>query len=203
MIKVSVIIPVWNQEKLILKCLDSIPTRDDLEVIVINDKSTDGTLSTILNYPCRWNKLVVINQHKNTGPGPARDFGVRISQGDRFYFLDSDDWLLTDNWSLVVDRLDSEYRNYDIVKVKCERNNGGIDRYGTSLNNAFIRKSIVGDITHKYKMYDSEDCDFGERLVKEKSPTQIITPEAGFHYNYPREKSLSWYARKKITFKVD
>ena len=45
--KVSVIIPVYNQEELIIRCLDSIPKRDDIEIIVINDGSTDKTLHTL------------------------------------------------------------------------------------------------------------------------------------------------------------
>ncbi len=93
MTKVSVIVPAYNAEKTIKKCIDSImnQTFDDYEVIVINDGSTDNTkdlLDMYKNNP----KLRVINK-KNGGIGAARNDGIKEAKGDYITFVDSDDYV--------------------------------------------------------------------------------------------------------------
>lgn len=91
--KVSVIIPVYNAEKYIEKCLDTVcsQTLKDLEIIVINDGSVDNSLKIINEYKNKDERIVVINS-KNQGPSGARNQGLDIAKGDYIGFVDADDW---------------------------------------------------------------------------------------------------------------
>ena len=92
MTKVSVIVPAYNAEKTIKRCLDSImnQTFDDYEVIVINDGSTDNTKDLLDMY--KDPRLHIINK-KNGGIGAARNDGIKASCGDYITFVDSDDYV--------------------------------------------------------------------------------------------------------------
>lgn len=91
--KFSVIIPVYNVEKYLKDCLDSIvnQTFTDFEVICINDESTDGSLEILNQYADKDERFVVITQ-KNQGQGVARNDAIKIAKGDYIVFLDPDDW---------------------------------------------------------------------------------------------------------------
>jgi len=92
--KVSVIIPVYNTEKYLHECLDSVikQTLKEIEIICVNDGSTDGSLSILDEYAARDNRIIVITQ-ENKGAGVARNTGLEIARGEYLYFLDSDDLL--------------------------------------------------------------------------------------------------------------
>ncbi len=94
MIKVSVIIPVFNTEKYISKCLSSLvnQTLDDIEIICVNDGSTDNSLEIIEKIANNDARIKIINQeHKKQGA--ARNAGLRIAEGEYIGFVDSDDWV--------------------------------------------------------------------------------------------------------------
>jgi len=91
---VSVIIPVFNGEEYIEKCLDSVvnQTLKELEIIIINDGSIDNTLAIISTYSQFDNRIKIINQI-NQKQGAARNRGLEIAQGDYVVFLDADDYI--------------------------------------------------------------------------------------------------------------
>ncbi len=95
MAKISIIIPAYNTEKYIRKCLDSAlsQTLRDIEIIVINDCSTDNTLSIIKTYSQKDGRIKIVDFLKNMGNGYGRNEGLKIARGDFIMFLDSDDWL--------------------------------------------------------------------------------------------------------------
>lgn len=90
--KFSIIIPVYNVEKYIKKCIDSIMNQSfkDFEVIVVNDGTPDNSIELIKDYPIK-----IINQ-KNQGISVARNNGVKHAQGEYIIFIDSDDWIEKD-----------------------------------------------------------------------------------------------------------
>lgn len=96
--KISVIVPVYNMEKYIGECLDSIlrQTLVDLEVIIINDGSTDSSLAIIREYQERDGRIVVIDK-ANAGVGAARNDGIKAATGDYLAFMDPDDLYASDN----------------------------------------------------------------------------------------------------------
>lgn len=91
---VSVIIPVYNVEKYLAQCLDSVinQTLRDIEIICVNDGSTDGSLEILKQYAARDNRIKIINQ-SNQGLSCSRNNALKIATGEYIDFLDSDDWL--------------------------------------------------------------------------------------------------------------
>lgn len=91
---VSIIIPVYNSETTIAKCLFSIikQTLQDIEIIVINDGSTDNSLPIIRLFEKYDSRIVVIN-NSNKGQGLSRNEGVKLAKGEYVAFVDSDDWI--------------------------------------------------------------------------------------------------------------
>ena len=92
--KISVIIPVYNTEKYLRQCLDSVinQTLKDIEIICINDGSTDNSLRILEEYAKSDTRINIINQ-KNHGQGYARNKGLEITSGEYIAFLDSDDFV--------------------------------------------------------------------------------------------------------------
>lgn len=86
-LKISIVIPVYNRETLIYKCLDSIYKTDypNFEVIVVDDGSTDNSTKTAQKFPCK-----IIKLKKNKGVAYARNIGAKNAKGDILYFVDSD-----------------------------------------------------------------------------------------------------------------
>ncbi|MCL2144784.1 MAG: glycosyltransferase [Endomicrobia bacterium] len=92
MIKISVIIPVYNAEKHLKQCLDSVinQTLKDIEIICVNDGSTDNSLKILKEYAERDSRILIVEQ-ENQGAGAARNNGLAHAKGEYLSFLDSDD----------------------------------------------------------------------------------------------------------------
>ena len=94
--KVSVIIPVYNTEKYLRECLDSVvnQTLRDIEIICVDDGSTDGSLEILHEYAAKDSRFSVFSQ-ENSGQSVARNVAMKCAHGKYFFFLDSDDYLET------------------------------------------------------------------------------------------------------------
>ena len=103
MTDISVIIPVYNGEKYIRKCLDSVinQTKKEIEIVVVNDGSTDNTESIIKEYK---DKRIKYFKNTNHGIGYSRNFGVSKSSGKYIMFLDSDDYIDKDECKLLYEK---------------------------------------------------------------------------------------------------
>jgi glycosyltransferase involved in cell wall biosynthesis len=103
--KVSVIVPVYNLEGYLRQCLDSLvhQTLDGLEIIVVNDGSTDDSLSVAREYERKHSNVHVISQD-NQGSSVARNTGMKHAGGRYIGFLDSDDWASLDMFESLYDR---------------------------------------------------------------------------------------------------
>ena len=95
--KVSIVIPVYNVEKYLRECLDSVVNQSlrDIEIICINDGSTDNSFKILEEYKSKEIRLQVLSQ-KNGGQSKARNAGLEVATGEYIYFLDSDDYIKTD-----------------------------------------------------------------------------------------------------------
>ncbi|RAI11984.1 MAG: glycosyltransferase family 2 protein [Candidatus Melainabacteria bacterium] len=93
-IKVSVIVPVYNVEKYLRECLESLvnQTLKDIEIICINDGSEDSSLEILNEYASKDSRFVIINQ-ENSGQSVARNKGFDVAKGEYIGFVDSDDWV--------------------------------------------------------------------------------------------------------------
>ena len=94
---VSVIIPVFNVEEYLEECINSIlrQTLTDIEIICINDGSTDSSPDILKKYAEQDRRITVYSQD-NCGLSAARNLGMRAARGRYTYFIDSDDWLERD-----------------------------------------------------------------------------------------------------------
>ena len=104
---VSILIPAYNAEKTINRCLDSIlcQTFQDIELIIVNDGSTDSTLSILSNYAENDKRIIVYNQ-PNQGVSAARNTGLRNASGDYILYVDSDDWIEPNMIQRMVDLIE-------------------------------------------------------------------------------------------------
>ncbi|MEI0607953.1 glycosyltransferase family 2 protein [Brachyspira pulli] len=95
MIKVSVIIPVYNVEKYLEKCLDSVinQTLKEIEIICIDDCSSDSSYSILERYSHKDSRIVVLKNEINKGSGRTRNIGINIAKGEYIAFIDSDDFV--------------------------------------------------------------------------------------------------------------
>ncbi|NTP99154.1 glycosyltransferase [Enterococcus faecium] len=111
---VSIIIPVYNIEKFIAKCLESLvsQTYKNIEIIIVNDGSTDKSPSICRSYAAKDNRIKLINQ-KNQGLSGARNTGIQHITGDLVLFVDGDDWL-DDNCCEVLVKEQKE-NNSDLI----------------------------------------------------------------------------------------
>lgn len=114
-IKVSVVIPVYNTEKYLVQCLDSVKnqTLKDIQIICVNDGSTDRSLDIINEYVKNDNRFVVISQ-KNAGCGKAYNEGMTIAQGEYIGFVEPDDYINSDMYETLYDIAKSN--DLDFVK---------------------------------------------------------------------------------------
>ena len=114
MVKLSIIIPVYNVEDYISNCLESILNQSfkDFEVICVNDGSTDNSLSILQDYKAKDVRIIIIDK-KNEGSGVARNAGLSIAKGEYVYFVDGDDWLEANALEKAV--LKSNELNTDIL----------------------------------------------------------------------------------------
>ena len=93
--KVSIIVPIYNVEKFLSRCLDSIigQTMSDIEIILVNDASPDDSLKIAQEYANRDSRIQIIDKTVNEGPMMARHTGINAARAERVFFLDSDDYI--------------------------------------------------------------------------------------------------------------
>ena len=104
--KVSVIVPVHNTGKYLSKCLDSLlgQTLTDLEVICINDGSTDDSLEILSQYAQKDKRIKIIDFKENKGVSVARNEGIKAAMGDYVAFMDSDDLVDLDFYEKLYEK---------------------------------------------------------------------------------------------------
>lgn len=116
-IKVSIIVPVYNVEKYISKCLTSLcnQTLKDIEIITINDKSTDSSLDILKQFAKKDARIKIINKTENQKTAKARNNGIDIAQGEYLAFVDGDDYIDLDFCEKLYKT--AKQNNADIAKA--------------------------------------------------------------------------------------
>ena len=112
--KISVIIPVYNVEKYLRQCLDSLvnQTFKDIEVICVDDCSTDGSFKILQEYAQKDSRFIVLKQEVNQGPGVARNRGLDVATGDYIMFLDPDDWYELDACESAYNQIEANQNDF-------------------------------------------------------------------------------------------
>lgn len=133
----SIIVPVYNTAEFLSTCLDSILSQSglDMEVIVVNDGSTDNSLSIITHYANNDSRIKYISQ-KNSGLSAARNAGMNVATGDYILFVDSDDWIFPNTIAHYWQRIKESNADVvaGIVGIAYENGRMGVWGYATKLH---------------------------------------------------------------------
>ncbi len=196
MIKLSVCIPVWNQQELVLRALDHIPRRDDIEVLVRDDGSTDRTLSNLLNYKARHPelKMSVYRNTENKGMYYTLNRLLEDAKGEYFHCHNSDDCVDTEVYNRLIDCL----QGTDVLGFDLCINDGTVWKLTPETNRIhcaqairFIRKGFVDQygITYREELNAASDYYYNEEMLNH-NPIIVYSGEVCYLYNFPREGSL-------------
>lgn len=191
--KLSVIMPLYNQERLFKIGLDSIPPREDIEIIVIDDGSTDDSLEEVRNYQLTSPKnITVLRNERNMGVAYSVNKGFDHAKGEYIVLLGSDGDYFVD--------LDNALNclETDLVYFQLQINSGEFleTKSGSS---KFMRREFIGD-TRCPLIKNCEDNEFYSLLVKKNPTESYLNRNIMYkHYNYPRRGSLVWNVEHGIT----
>lgn len=184
--KVSVIIPVYNVEKYLRRCLDSVvnQTYKDIEVILVNDGSPDNSKEICEEYVAKYSNIQLINQ-KNAGLGTARNTGLQYITGNAVTFVDSDDWLELDAIEYYVASMKKS--DADIVVTQMIRKKEYFSNEGT--NGTTIKEEVLNQeqFAKKYFKIDGNNIEYYAcaKLYKREIAREVKYPVGLFAEDVP------------------
>ena len=193
-VKLTVIIPVYNQETLVIKAIDSIPNHNFIEVIVIDDGSSDNTWDNLCKYKDLHSdrNILLFQNDANMGVSYTVNKGYDNAHGEYVVLLGSDDYFITTQFEKALKYLDGT----DLIYFNLRTNNGSIiklspkTKVGYCGSTKFMKREFIGDTRCPCDKKAGEDWFFYQELLK-KNPTEKFTDLTIKHYNYPRKDSLS------------
>ncbi|MBD5405036.1 glycosyltransferase [bacterium] len=205
--KISIIVPVYNVEKYLPRCLDSLinQTLKDIEIICINDGSKDNCDKILEKYNQRDNRIIILNQ-KNSGQGSARNRGLEIARGKYIQFLDSDDFY-EPNCCEEMYNLMEKYKDIDIA---CFDTNIIYDAYEElkASDATYLKMHFKGKIKVKPAMaYKLIDVDCWNKIFRKtfiddnnlKFPEKLQYEDVGFYWFCITRANYIYFYRKKLT----
>lgn len=147
MVKVSLIVPVFNTEKYLRKCLDSLisQTLRDIEIVCINDGSTDSSPMILAEYAKRDARIRVVSQ-PNSGLSAARNAGLREVSGEYLLFMDSDDWLEATAAERLYERASKGQLDLLFYNADCFADSHEAEKQARSYTNYYRRSREYGEI---------------------------------------------------------
>lgn len=186
--KISVVIPVYNVEDYLAKCVESVLAQDfqDYEVILVNDGSTDGSLKIAQEYERNHDKVRLISQ-QNKGLGGARNTGIENACGEYICFFDSDDYIAPNTLSVISKTIDEE--NSDIIVFDIEY----VDEDGHTLS---IQKVFPGDGC-TFRLSEKKDFLFASPSACNKVFRTCLFAESGVRF-----PSRVWFEDIRTTLKL-
>lgn len=205
--KISVIIPVYNMNKYLTRCLDSIvnQTYSNLQIICVNDASTDDSPKIINEYAKKDPRICIVNNKKNLGLFHTRIEGLKQVKGDYVSFVDSDDYISLDYYRCLIEEAQSS--DADIVFAKVVEENEERGKYIHNLSyfydfdikdkspfEAFFEQKGLCYIWHTVwnKLYKKELWDSALPYFEKQKQHLIMTEDVVF-------SSVIFYFAKKIS----
>lgn len=203
----SILIPTYNQEELAIRALDSIPRREDIEVIVSDDCSTDCTWDNVRRFADQHPgmNIKLFRNEQNLGCfGNGNVIGT-YATGLYTHGLDNDDYLYTEEYNRVVDSINGE----DAIYMNLQTNDGTVLDVTAETRNLYcapitriVRREFVKDI--HFKIIENEMPDWYYNLdFVARNPVSKFTRIVAYHYNYPRYGSVSEIYRRTGRWRSD
>lgn len=148
-IKISLIIPVYNVENYIEKCLLSIvnQTFQGIEIIIVNDGSTDGSMKIVRKFKNKYSNISIVNK-ENGGLSSARNSGLKIARGKYIAFIDSDDYIDKSMLQQMYNK--AEEKDLDIVacnaaKVDARGKTLGVERNNIDCDRTYYKNEVISE----------------------------------------------------------
>lgn len=177
---ISVIVPIYNVDRYLGRCLNSIisQTYKNIEIILVNDGSTDNSFSICQNYQKMYPNISIINQ-SNQGLSVARNVGIEKATGEYIMFIDSDDWIHSNTINIL-------YK--DLIGYKAEIAICGMTKCFSYSPNTVLRKSRVESLDQKEaikRMLNGEWISAWAKLYKKELFNNIKFPPGKTNEDYP------------------
>ncbi len=204
--KVSVIVPFYNVEKYIDKCLNSLvnQTLEDIEIIIVNDGSKDNSENIAKKYASKYKNKIIYLEKENGGLSDARNYALPYATGEYIAFLDSDDYVEFDMYKQMYEKAKKE--NADIVECDFlwEYPNERIESKGRTYNdkhdillnarvvawNKLIKRELIEKTKVKFPYgLRYEDVEFFYKLIPYINNLEIVN-KSFVHY-VQRDNSIS------------
>lgn len=211
MISVSVIVPIYNTERYLRRCLDSIvnQTLEELEIILVDDGSTDASGQILKEYEIKYPKKVKVYTKENGGQGAARNLGIQKSSGKYIGFLDSDDYVDTKMFETMY--LAAEQGLCDLVECNyhylCEegkrtkelRTRGSIRQYRNQ-KDMFINPQVSPcNKLYRREVLMHQAVEFPEGLIYEDTGFYIKTIPFIKKEHYVNDRLYYYFLRNSST----
>lgn len=207
-IKVSVIIPVYNAEKYIGKCLESIISQSlqEIEIICVNDGSKDSSLDILEAFSEKYQKIKIFDQ-KNTGASFSRNRGLQAAEGKYIFFMDCDDMLLPGALQRMYDLAESNELDMLLFDVMVKYENDKLkekfnfDKYFTKTSKYNEVKSGKIMFCEMWENAEYDDCVWSKLVRKSFLEDNGITFYEGIRYS-DSIYSLNCHIKAKRTYYI-
>lgn len=198
MYKISVIIPAYNTEEYMEECLDSLlqQTIGDLEIIVVNDGSTDGTHDILERYGAEYPEKIKVFHKENGGQASARNLALKHAKGEYLGFVDSDDWIDLDMYEVMYNKAKEEDADIVICDMVDHYPNETIyhkasrftDKFRVtpSACNKIFRREFAEGVTFPEGLW-YEDFEFTTKQLMKTEKISVV--HEGFYHCHCREVS--------------
>ncbi|MCR4903454.1 MAG: glycosyltransferase [Butyrivibrio sp.] len=216
MAKVSIIVPVYNTAEYLKRSMDALvgQSLEDIEIIIVNDGSTDSSMDILNEYAERFPKKVRIIVKENGGQGSARNLGIKSATGDYIGFADSDDYVDIDMFRAMYQKAVEE--NADIVECSfhfvLEKENGEIKDLpprGTVKQHPDNRDMFMNpqvspwNKLYKRQILQDNNIIFPEGLIYEDTSFYIKSIPYISKMSYVDEKYVYYFLRSKSTMNAN
>lgn len=224
MVKISVIVPIYNVEKQLSRCLESILKQEenDLEIILVNDGSPDNSGEIAKEYATRYPDKILYFEKENGGLSDARNFGIKHSSGKYLAFVDSDDYI-TEN--LLKDLAPYMEADYDMVKFKISviNEDGSVinknyspifeNKSGEEAFDILYKSDVMTEVAwgyiYKREFFVNNNFEFAKRLYHEDfgliplvliKASKVASTDV-FGYNYVQTKTSITRGNEELRYR--
>lgn len=195
--KLSIIIPIYNAEKYLARCIDSVLAQPlkEIELLLVNDGSPDRSLAICEEYAKKDSRVKVLNK-ANGGVSSARNMGLDHAQGEYVTFIDADDWL--DEGTITEELLNG---GFDVIKLPRDRGSRlrsydetlsfsnskeskrfAAEHYNCECWGKIYKRSLIGDLRFRLGIRIGEDLIFVARIYDKLTSLQVLGGTMGYHY---------------------
>ena len=207
--KVSIIIPVYNANKLIERCINSIinQTYKNIEIICVNDGSTDNSLDLLENFNKNDKRVIVISK-ENAGVSSARNAGIKLATGKYIMFVDSDDYLLENCIEKFIEYAQKEDSEFIISNHLIEKNFKILNNSDIKNINIKTKTEFINNFLLFYKNYMFNQ-NWNKLFLREKIKTMFdesrtLGEDMLFNIEYLKNiDKVSFFYEKLYVYNMD